>query len=178
MQLDDPKWCQQYWLNWIEINSTERKKSGKENFVEQVNSGIVEQLFSGKVEDIKMQIDIQHHRHCWLHYFPTAAFELAANSTFSASFLFNLFKRILFVFYGFRNFELLDKLRTRATRRRKIWQEKKKYDYDMSNWEDRRRKKTKENATDSTMMCNMLGMIQTNESSSVCEWRVSDTSVN
>lgn len=37
----------------------------------------------------------------------------------------------------------------------------KKYDYDMSNWEDRRRKKNKENTTDSTMMCNKLGMIQT-----------------
>lgn len=91
----------------------------EKKFVEQISSGIVEQLFSEKVEDIKMQIDIQHHRHCWLHYFPTAAFELAANTAFSASFLFNLFQRILFVFYGFRNFELLDKLRTGATRRRK-----------------------------------------------------------
>lgn len=131
----------------IELNKNElgrQEKKWKKKFVEQIISGIVEQLFSEKVEDIKMQIDIQHHRYCWLHYFPTAAFEPTANTAFSASFLFNLFQRILFVFYGFRNFELLDKLRTGATRRRKKKIEmtrEKKYDYDMSNWEDRRRKK-------------------------------------
>lgn len=178
MQLNDPKWCQQYWLHWIKINSRDREKKWKRKF-RRTNklSELLNSYSAKKWKTLKCKltfniIDIVGctiFRQLHLNQQQTLHFPLVFCSIYSNEFYLSFMVSVILSCWTRSERKRLD-----GGKRIEMTREK-KYDYDMSNCEDRTRK---ENTTDSTMVCNMLGMIQTNESSSVCEWRVSDTSVN